>query len=152
MSLELSGHLSGHVHIFPVRVYYEDTDATGLVYYASYMKFIERARTEMMRHVGLSHSSLKAETDAAFIVRHCRLDYRIPAHIDDLLEVHTRIVRLSGASIGAEQIVKRDGDELVRVDLKIACVDSSGRALRLPGRVRDALFPFVEPDPPQARV
>jgi acyl-CoA thioester hydrolase len=151
MTVEPVGHLEGRTHVFPVRVYYEDTDAAGFVYYANYLKFIERARTEMMRHLGLSHSALKAEFDAAFIVRRCAIDYRAPARIDDLLEVHTRLLRLSGASMDILQFVKRKAVELVRTDLKLACVSSKGRPVRLPGKVAEAFAPFVHKDQSEAK-
>ncbi|MCZ6721125.1 MAG: tol-pal system-associated acyl-CoA thioesterase [Proteobacteria bacterium] len=151
MSVEPAGRLEGRVHVFPVRVYYEDTDAAGLVYYANYLKFIERARTEMMRHLGFSHPALKEEFDAAFIVRRCAIDYREPARIDDLLEVHTRVLRLSGASMDALQIIKRGAAELVRIDLKIAWVSSKGRPVRLPGKVAEAFAPFVHKDQLEAK-
>ena len=151
MTREPLGWFDGKVHVFPVRVYYEDTDAAGIVYYANYLKFVERARTEMMRHVGLSHSTLRDELDAGFIVRRCRIDYRQAARIDDRLEVRTRLVKLAGASMDAEQIVVRDERELVRVDLTIACVSSAGRPLRLPDAVKGALAPFVDPTTPFAK-
>lgn len=151
MTAELSGRLVRGVHIFPLRVYYEDTDAAGIVYYANYLKFAERARTEMMRRIGLSHSQMMEQLDAAFIVRQCRVDYRAPARIDDLLEVHTRIRGLKGASIEAEQVVKRNGAELVRLDLKIACVAADGRPVRLPGMVRAGLVPLIQKDQSQAK-
>lgn len=133
------GRLADGLHIYPIRIFYEDTDAAGLVYYANYLKFAERARTEMMRQVGIHHSALRAADGTAFIVRHCAVDYRLPARLDDLIEVHTRIVRLSGAAIEAEQIAKRDGVDLVRMRLKLACIDAAGRPIRLPQVLRAAL-------------
>lgn len=86
----ISGHIEAGRHFFPVRVYYEDTDAGGIVYYANYLKFAERARTEMLRLVGLNQSQLKKENGILFAVRSLTIDYRRPAVLDDLLEVVSR--------------------------------------------------------------
>lgn len=134
----LAGHMNGTVHVYPLRVFYEDTDAAGIVYYANYLKFVERARTELMRLLGLCHTELLAEHGISFIVRRCVADYRLPARLDDLLEVHTRILSLKRASIEVEQIVRREGHELVRVELRLACIDRSGRPVGLPQDVRHA--------------
>ena len=139
---DLAGWLADDVHVFPLRVFYEDTDAAALVYYANYLKFIERARTEMMRLVGFTHSDLMAESGLAFIVRRCDIDFIAPARLDDRLEVHTRILDLRGASIEAEQIVKRDGVDLVRVGLRLGCVTREGRPARLPAGLKKALAPL----------
>lgn len=134
----LSGHRNGAVHVYPLRVFYEDTDAAGIVYYANYLKFIERARTELMRLCGICHTDLLAEHGISFIVRRCVVDYRRPARLDDLIEVHTRIISLKRVTIDAEQIVRREGDDLVRVELRLACIDTAGRPVALPPGVRDA--------------
>ena len=134
----------GEVHVFPMRVYYEDTDAAGLVYYANYLKYAERSRTEMLRAVGLTNPGLRASADLGFVVRCCYADFREPARLDDQLEVHTRIARLGGASIEAEQRVTRAGDELVRMDVKVACVNAKGRPTRMSGPVRAALAPYLQ--------
>jgi acyl-CoA thioester hydrolase len=125
-------------HRFPVRVYYEDTDAAGIVYYANYLKFAERARTEMMRAIGVEHRRMLDQTGVAFAVRRCEVDYLVPARLDDMLEVRTRILELSGAAIEAEQIVARDDSELARLKLVLVCIGPRGRATRIPGAVRDA--------------
>src|SRR5262249_19258454 len=92
-------------HVFPVRVYYEDTDAAGIVYYANYLKFAERARTEMLRAHGFEHGGIGA--GLAFAVRSCAVDYLRPARLDDALEVRTRITRVGGASLEADQDICR---------------------------------------------
>jgi acyl-CoA thioester hydrolase len=130
-------------HHFPVRVFYEDTDAAGIVYYANYLKFVERARTEMMREAGIHHSALAAGPGIAFIVRRCLADYRLPAKLDDLLDIRTRILKLAGASIEAEQTVWRDDTLLVRIEVKLGCIDRAGRAVRLPTELRQALTRFA---------
>jgi acyl-CoA thioester hydrolase len=133
------GRFDGSAHVFPFRVYYADTDAAGIVYYANYLKFAERARTEMMRAASVSHSALSAERGIAFIVRRCAIDYRVPATLDDVIEVRTTINKLGGASIDVAQHVLRDGETLVTIDLRLGCVDRKGRAVRLPEPLRHAL-------------
>jgi acyl-CoA thioester hydrolase len=125
-------------HRFPLRVYYEDTDAAGIVYYANYLKFAERARTEMLRAIGVEHRSLRDETGVAFAVRRCDVEYMAPARLDDLLEVRTRITDLRGAAIEAEQVVTRGNDELARLKVMLVCVGPGGNATRIPKPVRQA--------------
>ncbi len=133
---------TGNVHVWPIRVYYEDTDAAGIVYYANYLKFAERARTEMLRAIGIDHSRMQTETGLAFAVRDCAVDYRLPARLDDALEVHTRVLEVSGAAIRAEQNVLRDVELLVSIALRIVCLRADGRPARLPPDIRAAVAPF----------
>ena len=126
-------------HYFPLRVYYEDTDAAGIVYYANYLRFAERARTEMLRATGFASSELMADAGIALGVRRCNVDYRRPARLDDELEVETRVVRVDGASLELAQNVRRDGEVLVAMELKLGCMTLDGRPARLPGGVRQAL-------------
>ncbi len=126
-------------HIFALRVYYEDTDAGGIVYYANYLRFAERARTEYLRLVVADDQSLLAEDGIAFTVRQCSVDYMSPAFLDDPLEVHTRFLEVRGASLRAEQVVKRKMDELVRLTVRLACIGDDGRPRRMPAALRSAL-------------
>ena len=126
-------------HIFSLRVYYEDTDAGGIVYYANYLRFAERARTEYLRSVGADHQTLLAEDGIAFTVRQCSVDYMSPAFLDDPLEVHTRFLEVRGASLRAEQVVKRKTDELASLNVRLACVGDDGRPRRMPTALRSAL-------------
>jgi acyl-CoA thioester hydrolase len=127
-----------HGHRFPIRVYYEDTDAAGIVYYANYLKFAERARTEMLRSFGVEQQALRQETGVAFAVRRCAIDYMAPAKLDDPLEVHTRVTDLTGASIEVEQIVMRGNDQLARLNVMLVCIGPGGNATRIPKPVRQA--------------
>ena len=127
------------VHRFPIRVYYEDTDAAGIVYHANYLKFAERARTEMMRASGSDHRDLAANFDAYFAVSRCEIDYLRPALLDDLLTVETRVLDIRGAAINLDQQVRRGEDLLARLRLRIACVSRQGRPQRLPEPIRAAL-------------
>jgi acyl-CoA thioester hydrolase len=122
-----------------MRVYYEDTDAGGIVYYANYLKFAERARTEMMRLSGVPHAEMVARDGVMFAVRRCEVDYLRAARLDDLIEVESRLLAVGGASIELLQVVRRDGDDLVRIRIRLACIDARGRAARLPISVRAAL-------------
>jgi acyl-CoA thioester hydrolase len=126
-------------HSMTLRVYYEDTDAAGIVYYANYLKFVERGRTEMMRALGFAHSGIAAETGTLFTVRRLTADYRQPARLDDLLSVETRIVEIGGATLLLDQSVCRDGAVLVAVEVLVACVGQDGRPRRIPAGLREAL-------------
>jgi acyl-CoA thioester hydrolase len=130
------------VHRFPIRVYYEDTDAGGIVYYANYLKFAERARTEMMRESGSGHRELIETFDAAFAVSRCEIEYLRPAVLDDLLSVETHVLEVGAAVVHLEQRIRRADELLARLRLRVACVNSRGRPQRLPQPVRAALETF----------
>jgi len=127
-------------HSMPLRVYYEDTDAAGIVYYANYLKFVERGRTEMMRELGFAHSGIVAESGIVFTVRRLTADYRQPARLDDLLSVETRIVEIVGATLLLDQRVCRDGAVLAALDVLVACVGRDGKPRRVPPALRAALL------------
>jgi acyl-CoA thioester hydrolase len=129
----------GAIHICSIRVYYEDTDAEGIVYYANYLKFAERGRTEMLRAAGIAHPDLWERHGVGFAVRNMTADYLKPAKLDDELTVHSRLLALRGASMSAEQIVRREGEDLVRLNIRLACVKRDGRPTRLPDMFRAAL-------------
>jgi acyl-CoA thioester hydrolase len=118
--------LTGAPFRWPVRVYYEDTDAAGIVYYANYLKFMERARTEWLRSHGLEPSRLARETGVVFVVTAVDARYRRPARLDDALEVETRISRIGRASLHMEQRVLRTDEVLCAAALRIGCLDSVG--------------------------
>lgn len=126
-------------HRCPIRVYYEDTDAGGIVYYANYLKFAERARTEILRTMGHDHRSLADRDGVGFVVRRCVVDYRQPARLDDLLHVETAISSVSGARFEMAQRVLRNDTILCELAVTLGCVDRRGRPVRLPAGVRDAL-------------
>ena len=135
-----SGTLLAGEHVFPVRVYYEDTDAAGIVYYANYLKFAERARTEMMRVAGTEHRALMDAAGVLWAVRRCNADYLSPARLDDRLAVHTRIVDVGAARLDLAQTVRRGATDLARLLLRLACIDRAhGRAARLPAQLRATL-------------
>ena len=130
---------SGMTHSLALRVYYEDTDAAGIVYYANCLKFAERGRTEMMRALGFAHSGIRAETGIIFTVRRLAADYRSPARLDDALSVDTRILEITGATLLLDQAIRRDGAVLVALELLLACVGYDGRPRRVPPGLRAAL-------------
>ena len=129
-------------HVFNLRVYYEDTDAEGIVYYANYLKFAERGRTEMLRTSGIEHSVFWRTHGIGFAVRKVTADYLRPARLDDALAVYTRMASIRGASLIAEQIIRRGAEDLARRLVRIACVTREGRVARLPQTLRAALNNF----------
>jgi acyl-CoA thioester hydrolase len=126
-------------HLHPVRVYYEDTDLAGVVYYANYLKFIERGRTEALRGAGVDQNRLKDELGLVFVVVRVTADWRRPAVFDDLLSVETRLARLGGASVDMAQRVLRGVETLFEAEVRMACMGRDGRAARLPADLRAAL-------------
>jgi len=137
--------MAAREHVFPVRVYFEDTDAGGIVYHANYLKFAERARTEMLRLLGHDQFDLLAQLDIGFTVRRCEVDYLAPARLDDALEVRTRLIDVRGASLKLAQTVSRGGTALAQLTLRIACMHRSGRPARLPDTIRSALESLAKP-------
>jgi acyl-CoA thioester hydrolase len=115
-----------------VRVYYEDTDAAGLVYHARYLHFMERARTEMLREAGSDHPRLMAEEGLGFAVRRLAIEFVRPARLDDLLAVETAMTSFTGARIELSQRVLREDALLADCVLTLVCIDRDGRARRIP--------------------
>lgn len=126
-------------HDFEMRVYYEDTDAAGVVYYANYLKFIERARTEALLAAGLSQTMLRDDHEVVFAVREAHAEYLAPARLEDRLTVKSRVVEMSGARIRMGQEVMRDGILLVRCAVVLVALGLDGRPRRIPEDVRAAL-------------
>lgn len=125
-------------HHIDVRVYYEDTDFSGLVYHASHLRFMERGRTELLRSLGLHQRALLEGAAGArlfFVVRAMDIDFKRPALMDDLLTVESAVVDIGAAAVTLDQRVKRAGETLVEARVKVACVEN-GRAKRLPPEVR----------------
>lgn len=130
--------------VWPVRVYYEDTDAGGVVYYANYLKYAERARTEMLRHLGITNSALQDDHGLAFVVKRVEADYIGPARLDDRLDVALTLTKLGGASLEGVQTIKRDGEELVNIAIRLGVMKLSGGPGRMPKDVADILKPYVK--------
>jgi len=119
------------MHRFPVRVYYEDTDLAGIVYYANYLKFIERGRSEWLRELGVDQSRLKEE-GLVFAVRRIEADYLSPARFDDQLEVVSSVNDLGAARISMCQKVMRGGAVLFSAVVTLVCINGAGRPVRIP--------------------
>ncbi len=131
----LSGELTPDGHILPVRIYFEDTDFTGVVYHASYIRFMERGRSDYVRSLGIHHSALDAgETgeQLAFAVYRMNIEFRRPARIDDIVEVVTRPKAMRGASIDLGQTIRRGDEVLVEATVTVVLVNRDGRARRIP--------------------
>ena len=140
---ESGGRIVDRVHVYPVRVYYDDTDAGGMVYYANYLRIAERARTELMRCLGHRHTDLLRDNRLMIAVRRVEVDYLRPARLDDWLEVRSRIIEVMGASMRMEQTIGRDKDTLARLNLRLVCITAGGRPARFPDNVRRTLLPLA---------
>jgi acyl-CoA thioester hydrolase len=118
----------------PVRVYYEDTDAGGVVYYANYLRYLERGRTEWLRSLGVDQSQLLNEAGLAFAVRSVSVEYLKPARLDDQLAVVVEVESLGRAQVFFAQRIERNGEALVTASVRVACLDiRRGRAVAIPG-------------------
>jgi acyl-CoA thioester hydrolase len=147
-SLSLDGEIRDGRHVMAVRVYYEDTDFTGIVYHANYLRYMERGRTNYLRLIGADHRALfeAAEKEApgfAFVVRSMEIDFRRPARMDDLLHVITAPVEVRGASATVHQQVMRGDELLVEANVRVAFV-SGGRARPIPKALRIAMKADVD--------
>jgi acyl-CoA thioester hydrolase len=135
----LSGKLDRGVHLLPVRVYYEDTDFSGVVYHANYLRFLERGRTEFLRAAGVDQSTLHAGGEGlAFAVRRMTIDYLKPARMDDVILVETHSAEVRGASLVLAQRILRGGEVLVTADVRVAAI-LGGRPARIPDELRSVL-------------
>ncbi len=151
MSAPTSGTILDGWHVLPLRVYYEDTDAAGIVYYANWLRFLERGRTELLRVLGHEHSALRDERGVNWVVRRCTLDYLKPARLDDTIEVRTCCGEMRGASLDMRQEARRGDDTLVTAELVVACMNEGGRPTRLPAGLKSALAQVAGGNPPRSR-
>jgi len=149
---DIAGRMQGKRHILPVRVYFEDTDFSGVVYHASYMRFCERGRSDFMRHIGVDHAKLFASDNEgygeghgklAFAVRHMEIDFLKPARIDDILEVKTSLVSTTGVRLRLEQNVVIGDKHLLKALVSVVLLGDNGRVTRFPNtlltKLRDNL-------------
>lgn len=140
MTSDLSGRIDGDHHALPVRIYYEDTDFSGVVYHANYLKYFERGRSEYMRRIGVHHHQLAAlDEPLAFAVSSINIRYLSPARIDDLVTVKSRLIVARGASFTLDQWVERDGQKLAVAQVQVVCIDLKGRPKRLPKDLQTAI-------------
>ncbi len=150
MSPTSEGTAGGKIHRFPVRVYYEDTDFSGFVYHASYLRFMERGRSEFLRICGIGHQMLLQLREPLFwTVRSISIKFIRPAGIEDALTVHTRVAEIGGARMFLEQWIERDGEELTRADVEVCVISGAGRPRRIPETVRErmAIYPRSADNP-----
>jgi acyl-CoA thioester hydrolase len=131
-------------HVLPVRVYFEDTDFSGVVYHASYLRWCERGRSDLLRLIGNDHKELSegggGREPAAFVVRRMALEFLKPARIDEVLEVVTRAKETTAATLALDQRIGRDGVELFTAEVTVALVSASGKPQRLSAALREALL------------
>ena len=137
------GATSRTEHRLPVRVYYEDTDLAGIVYYANYLKFIERGRSEWVRAMGVDQAALRQAQGLVFAVRRVEADYLRPARFADDLTVITRLQEMGGARILVEQEVRRGDERLFVAIVTLVCLTDDGHAARIPADIRARLAPAV---------
>ena len=143
-----AGHFEGREHRLPVRVYYEDTDFTGVVYHAGYLKFFERGRSEFLRMVGVGHADLLAsEAPMAFVVTRMEIDFVQPALIDDALTVVTTYESIKGPRIFISQAVHRAGEALTKALVTVACISLDRRPKKPPRFLIDRLSPYLAHGP-----
>ncbi len=132
-------------HSLSVRIYYEDTDAGGVVYHANYLKFAERGRTEFLRGMGHENSKLSAKFGVLFVVRHISVDYLKTAHLDDLCALKTSISELKNTSFVMHQYLERDGEIICDMNVVIVCVDTKSlKPVRLPEHIKTEFEQFLE--------
>lgn len=126
--------------IWPVRVYFEDADAGGVVYHSNYLKFMERARTEWLRSLGFEHTELKTEMGVMFVVRALKLEYKKPAYFNDALSVRTKLAKMGGSLLEFEQTILRGDELLTEATIALVCVDvSQFKPTSIPDRIRNAM-------------
>jgi acyl-CoA thioester hydrolase len=140
------GRIEGDTHTMSVRVYYEDTDFSGIVYHANYLKFFERGRTEFLRLLDIHHTELgRLDPPLAFAVIDIHIRFKSPARIDDLLQVHTRFDRASGAAFHLTQWINRGDTLIAEQSVQAVCIDPGGRPKRLPKDVGDKFKSLILP-------
>ena len=139
-----AGRFEGKTHILPIRIYYEDTDLSGVVYHANYLRYMERGRSEFFRAAGILRlAQLEAPEPTGWTLRKAEIEYLRPARVDDLIEVHTRATSLSGARMSAAQDIFCRGVQLTRGRVEACIITLNGKPRRLPAEMRQKLEPYV---------
>jgi acyl-CoA thioester hydrolase len=140
-----AGRFEGRIHLLPVRVYYEDTDFTGLVYHANYLRYFERGRSDFLRVAATGHAELLDREDPlAFVVVRMVIDYRKGARIDDALTVRTAYDAVKGARLLISQTIERNGETITQAEVEAACIDLAGRPRRPPKALVEGLSPWLK--------
>ncbi|KAF0181993.1 MAG: acyl-CoA thioester hydrolase [Alphaproteobacteria bacterium] len=141
-----AGRFDGRSHILPVRIYYEDTDFSGVVYHANYLRYFERGRSDYLRLAGVSHTELlEGEAPTAFAVNRITLDFVKPARIDDALTVESTYDRVKGPRIFISQAIRRGQDVIATAAVEACCISLTGRPRKPPVLLLQRLQPFLEP-------
>ncbi|MGB4102050.1 MAG: tol-pal system-associated acyl-CoA thioesterase [Alphaproteobacteria bacterium] len=135
----------GFTHVFPLRVYYEDTDAGGVVYYANYLRFFERARTEFLRSFGVAQQELRRTHSLIFAVRSCEVDYLAPAFLDDMLQVVTEIRAVGASRLDMAQIIRHEERTITTGRITVVAIGVDGKAKRIPDFLRQKILPLIVP-------
>jgi acyl-CoA thioester hydrolase len=139
-----AGRFEGKVHILPIRIYYEDTDLSGIVYHANYLRYMERGRSEFFRSVGITKlAELDGPDPTAWTLRRVEIDYLKPARLDDLIEVHTRALALTGVRLSAQQDILCNGVQLTHGKVEACLISLSAKPRRMPPETRAKLAPYV---------
>jgi len=128
-----------NIHHFPIKIYVEDTDAAGMVYYANYLKFAQRARTELFQDMGIDHACLLKDHQIMVLVKHCTINYCAPAHLGDKLVIESQVKTIMGASLTVQQTAWRETDKIAEMKVKLACVSVDGNIRRIPKFIIDIL-------------
>ena len=150
MNIMMVGHFKRNEngqqsHIFPFQIYWEDTDGGGIVYYANYLKFAERARTDMLRGLNINQKEVMTDSGHIFVVRDCQIEYLKPAKMDDSLLVHTEIITTKGATLKMKQRIYRNQDLLIDSSVRVAMLDKeTGRPVRLRSDVKEKLHVMLQ--------
>jgi acyl-CoA thioester hydrolase len=138
------GNFDGKAHILPIRIYYEDTDLSGMVYHANYLRYMERGRTEFFRLAGVAQmADLESAEPTAWAIRNVEIKFHSPARVDDALSVHTILTSISGARISARQQIFSGKTRLTDGRIEACIVTLSGRPRRIPENIRTLLTPFL---------
>jgi len=141
-----AGRFEGRIHHLPVRIYYEDTDFTGIVYHANYLRYFERGRSDCLRLAGVHHSLLLEQPEPqAFAVNRIVLDFAKPARIDDALVVKSAFETFKGPRLFISQRIERAGELLVSAEVQVCCISLTGRPRKPPAVLLERLKPFLEP-------
>jgi acyl-CoA thioester hydrolase len=137
------GHFDGKAHVLPIRVYYEDTDLSGVVYHANYLRFMERGRTEFFRSAGVALTNISGEEPSAWALRHVDVTFHAPARVDDELRVTSLLTALSGARLSARQRIYAGETLLTDGEVEACVITMTGKPRRIPDKIRDLLKPFL---------
>ena len=125
-----------------LKIYYEDTDSGGVVYYANYLKFLERARTEALYSIGYSNKKIKDDFDALIIVKACNVEYKKSAHLEDELNIRSFVKSITKTSFFMNQIITRDNDTIVEAQVHLVFVDQKGKPIKIPDEIYSKFTPY----------